>query len=194
MRKQSPRMVMLGDTSVGKTSLVNRLMSDCFDSQTQPTTAAAFYHFKAKSPDAQSMQIWDTAGMEQFKSLNSLYYRNAVGGILVFDVTNRKTFESLQGWYDDFLANCAPGPVVYVAANKCDDEEHIDVTKTELDAWCEHHNAKGFLTSAVSGQNVISMFVDMSKDIPASRQSTAASEVLQVSEAEENEPASKPCC
>ena len=192
MRRQSPRMVMLGDTSVGKTSLVNRLMSDCFDSTTQPTTAAAFYHFKATSPDAQSMQIWDTAGMEQFKSLNSLYYRNAVGAILVFDVTNRKTFESLPNWHHDFLTNSAPDPVVYVAANKCDDTEHIEITEAELKRWCESNKAKGFLTSAVSGQNVRSMFEEMSKEIPASRQSTAANEVLQISEAEE--PQGRKCC
>lgn len=187
---------MLGDTCVGKTSLVNRLISDAFDNSTQPTAAASFFHYKATSPDSQSMQIWDTAGMEQFKSLNSLYYRNAVGGVLVFDITSRKTFESLQGWYDDFLANCAPGPVVYVAANKYDDEEHHEVTELELQAWCRDHHAKGFVTSAVTGMNVKEMFYEMSKEIPASRQSTAANEVLQI-EGEETEPmpnANTGCC
>lgn len=187
---------MLGDTSVGKTSLVNRLISDAFDNSTQPTTAASFFHYKATSPDSQSMQIWDTAGMEQFKSLNSLYYRNAVGGVLVFDITSRKTFDSLQNWYDDFLANCAPGPIVYVAANKCDDKEHYEVTEAELHAWCNDHNARGFMTSAIDGTNVKSMFFEMSKEIPASRQSTAAHEVLQI-EGEESEPMTpqaKPGC
>ena len=187
------KVVLVGNTQVGKTCLVSRLMTGTFRANSPATVGAAFQdHVMTTDKGIVSMQIWDTAGQEKYRSLTPMYYRNAHAAVLVFDVTNRKTFESLPNWHHDFLTNSAPDPVVYVAANKCDDTEHIEITEAELKRWCESNKAKGFLTSAVSGQNVRSMFEEMSKEIPASRQSTAANEVLQISEAEE--PQGRKCC
>lgn len=192
MRRQPPRLVLLGDTSVGKTSLVNRLITEVFEPTTVATTAASYIMFKAADSEAQDMQIWDTAGAEQFKAIGSIYYRNAAGGILVCDVTSRKTFESLDGWYNEFKKACPENFVIYVAANKCDREDSMEVSEDEVTAWCDAHEAKGFMTSAVTGANVRQMFVSMSKDIPQLRQSTAVNEVLQV-EGDGHEPGPK-CC
>jgi GTPase SAR1 family protein len=101
------------------------------------------------------MLIWEPAGMEQYKSLNSLYYRNAVAGLLVFDVTERTNFESLSAWYDKFVQNSSTSRSVYIVANKIDLRETANiVSDSEIQNWCDGHQAVHFFVCARTGENV----------------------------------------
>jgi small GTP-binding protein len=143
-------------------------MGGDFSANVQPTTAASSAHFRCNANDP-GMLIWDTAGMEQYKSLNSLYYRNAVAGLLVFDVTERTSFESLSAWYDEFVQNSSTSRSFYIVANKIDLRETAGVVSdSEIQDWCDSHQATPFFVSARTGENVRRMFLTVCQRIPAS--------------------------
>jgi small GTP-binding protein len=113
------------------------------------------------------MQIWDTAGTERYKSLNSLYYRNAVAGLLVFDVAERQSFDGLSAWYDEFIQNSSTSRSVYLVANKIDLRETAGVVSdSEIREWCEGHQATSFFVSARTGENVRHMFLTVRERLP----------------------------
>ena len=101
------RVIMIGDTLVGKTSIVNKLIYDTFNEKELPTIGSMFalYSKPSNSPKYE-MQIWDTAGQEKFRSLTPIYFQNADAGVFVFDVSQRKTFQNIESWislFTDFL-------------------------------------------------------------------------------------------
>jgi GTPase SAR1 family protein len=133
--------------------------------------------------------------MEQFQSLNSLYYHNAMAAVLVFDVTSRRTFESLSDWYNEFIQNSS-SKTVFVAANKIDllDSTEAAVPKTDIRAWCADHHAAEFFVSARLGDNVRQMFTTIGEELPQVTAPTAI-EILQVGdESEQTEQRKKKCC
>jgi small GTP-binding protein len=170
-------------------------MSDEYVDDVQPTTAASCRVFKPRAAGSPGIQIWDTAGMEQFQSLNSLYYRNAMAAILVFDITSRRTFESLTNWYNEFIQNSS-SKTVFVAANKTDllESREAAVSKPEIRAWCADHHAVEFFVSARFGDNVRQMFITIGDKLPEVTAPTAI-EILQVGEdSDETEQPSTKCC
>jgi small GTP-binding protein len=155
MHGQTPRVLMIGDSSVGKTSLVFQMCRCQWTADTQPTVSTAFYTLKrGNDPDSSLIQIWDTAGAERYRALNSVYYHNAMGGVLVFDLTSRPSFESLESWLTEFTGLAQPGAAVVIVGNKIDlyvkgDPAHVRPEDGER--WAKHHNLKYFSTSAQDG-------------------------------------------
>jgi small GTP-binding protein len=160
------RVVAIGDSFVGKTSLVSRVMEDRFDPNQKQTIGADWQlYVQSVNNDRVELQIWDTAGQEKFRSLGPLYYRSAAGAILVFDVTNRSSFEHLNSWIDAFMETAGTQVSIVVAANKSDRESDREVTQKESQDWA---NAKGFVvyqTSAKTGQNVAALFRALAESV-----------------------------
>lgn len=163
MKSSVPRVVMLGGTAVGKTSLINRIVKQTFDAITPPTTGAGFYEYKG---GLREIQIWDTAGMERFRSLNSVYYHRAVGAILVFDLTNVDSFKQLESWRQEFVSKTASNAALILVGNKCDKESDIEVEDNEIDAYCQEHTLKYYKVSALNGTNVIEAVNDLIMMLP----------------------------
>lgn len=153
----STRVVLLGSTSVGKTTLINRMIQDKFDEQVQPTTGATYCSYNQRDRE---IQIWDTAGMERFRSVNKVYYRDAVGAILVFDLTSYESFTNLDSWLSEFMENTnTQNPIILLVGNKLDLTDEIEVTPAQVTQFCEDHNMmKYFQVSAKTGQGVVKMF------------------------------------
>ncbi|OHT00135.1 Ras-related protein Rab5 [Tritrichomonas foetus] len=190
IKAKIPRIVVLGDTSVGKTSILNRLMQGAFDENAAATTSAAFFFYQPPAEDdVQDLQIWDTAGMEQYRSLNSLYYRNASAALLVFDVTSPSSFASLDKWHTDFVSNGPLQDLVVLAGNKSDLDFAVD--KDLVNLWCEKHHTKCFYTSAKSGENINDLFVYLSKIVPSLSESQEPECVILE---KPSEPSKKFCC
>lgn len=167
MKTRNPRCVMVGSTSVGKTTLVHYAVNGVKTDYTRPTTAALFSHFETREFPIRQMDIWDTAGMEQYQSLNAEYFKGANGAILVFDVTNFHTFEKLDQLYKDLLAYSRNVPIVAVAANKSDlKKDNEEVTQEEIEAWCKGHGCPYYYTSAITGENVMELFDYMARTLP----------------------------
>ena len=155
MQTPTTRVVMIGDSSVGKTSLVHRLCHDQFLNDTRPTVSTAFFVLKGDDDQGNSpLQIWDTAGAERYRALNSVYYHNAMGGILVFDLTSRPSFESLNSWVEEFTSLAQPGATVVLVGNKSDLSQKFQVKPDEGEKWAKAHGIKFFQTSASEGTNI----------------------------------------
>lgn len=175
MKPSVPRIVMLGTTSVGKTSLINRIVYSKFDANAPPTTGAGFFQYKSPPPEEREIQIWDTAGMERFRSLNNVYYQRAVGAILVFDLTNLDSFKELDSWRDEFISKTSPNAIIILVGNKSDLEDQIEVDKNDIDQYCSQHGLKYYETSACTGHNVTNVITELISMLPPSEDNVVSS-------------------
>ncbi|XP_013768415.1 ras-related protein Rab-7a-like [Pundamilia nyererei] len=157
------KVVLLGDSFVGKTSLMNQYAIKKFSNQYKATIGADFMTKEVMVGDqVVVLQIWDTAGQERYQSLNAAFYRGADCCVLVFDLTAQKTFKSLDNWKEEFLFQASPRnpenfPFV-VLGNKID-LENREVTTKRAQAWCQSkNNIPYFETSAKDATNLEQAF------------------------------------
>lgn len=143
-RKALLKVIILGDSGVGKTSLMNRYHSRKFTGQYKATIGADFLSKEVTVAGGKTatLQIWDTAGQERFQSLGCAFYRGADVCLLVYDVTDPKTFENLETWRAEFLrqvgldeSEASSFPFV-VLGNKVDREPERRVSKETGEQWC----------------------------------------------------------
>ena len=159
------RVVLIGDSQVGKTSLIHRFVRSSFEKQQKGTIGAVFHTYEQQLNGRQViMQIWDTAGQEKYRSLGPIYYRNAAAGIAVFDVTSKESLPNLELWINEFRKH-TENPLVYVVGNKIDLTDSFEVTQEEIEKFAQDHNAKCFLTSAKTGEKVKEMFQSVFDDL-----------------------------
>mmetsp|Transcript_42046 Transcript_42046/g.106065 ORF Transcript_42046/g.106065 Transcript_42046/m.106065 type:complete len:275 (-) Transcript_42046:9-833(-) len=164
------KVIILGDSGVGKTSLMNQFVSKKFTPQYKASIGADFLTKEMTVDDRLvTMQIWDTAGQERFQSLGVAFYRGADCCVLVFDVNVAKTFENLDCWREEFLIQAGPKdpenfPFV-VLGNKIDREGKRVVSQTRALAYCQ---GKGgvpyFETSAKEAINVEQAFQTIARN------------------------------
>eukprot|EP01031_Cornospumella_fuschlensis_P043043 gene43043-52603_t len=103
------KIIILGDSGVGKTSLMNQYVNKKFTTQYKATIGADFLTKEIMIDDKLvTLQIWDTAGQERFQSLGVAFYRGADACVLVYDITNEKSFEAVGAWREEFLAQASP--------------------------------------------------------------------------------------
>ena len=160
------RVVLIGDSAVGKTSIINRLVNNTFNSKETTTIGATFLLFSQRTEtDAEiELQIWDTAGQEKFRSLGPIYYRDSSACVAVFDLTSRKSFEDLNYWISTFKSIAGNDTVVAVAGNKCD-MDGAAVSIEEASEYCRKNGYIFFPTSAKSGENVNELFKKLSGEL-----------------------------
>jgi small GTP-binding protein len=145
-------------------------MDDKFDDAEQPTIGATWQLWaRDQKGEKIELQIWDTAGQETFKSLGPLYYRGAVAAVVVYDVTNRVTFTSVEQWINDFVSIAGTETVIYVIGNKIDKSDLRTVPDAEGKDWAEQRGYGFFETSAQTGSNVGPMFDALTADIVKKR-------------------------
>ena len=99
------KFILIGDSTVGKTCILTRFVDGWFKAESDPTIGVEFGSkvLKSKSGLTVRLQVWDTAGQESFRSITRSYYRGAIGALLVYDITNVSTFESLPTWLKESL-------------------------------------------------------------------------------------------
>jgi len=158
------KIAMLGESGVGKTCILDRYVSDSFNEFTDLTKGASFKAKSLKSPDEKieiKQMLWDTAGQEIYRSLAPFYYKDADAVIVVYDITNEKSFDALAYWIGEVKQNGSPDCVLTIAGNKCDcvDAEKVDANKAR--EFAKGEKAGFFLTSAKDNLNVREMFVDI---------------------------------
>ena len=164
MNKELFKIMMLGDAGVGKTAMLERFVKNIFSSEYKVTIGADFLHKEVVVQGVRAnLQIWDTAGQERFRALGRQYYKGADGCVLVFDITSRTTFESLEKWMDAFLVQANPADIeefpFVVVGNKVDLEDERKVSKTDADNWGDKMNGiKYFECSAKENVNIVDAF------------------------------------
>nr|XP_028594465.1 ras-related protein Rab-39B-like [Podarcis muralis] len=151
------RIIMLGDSTVGKSCLLKRYAEGVFLESMNQTVGVDFYvHFLEIEPDLRiKLQFWDTAGQERFRSVTRSYYRNSAGGVLVFDLANRASFESIRKWHQEVMDTVKPHHIVFVlVGHKSDLEAERKVGQKEAEKLATLLEAKYIETSAKSNRNV----------------------------------------
>jgi len=163
------KVIILGNSGVGKTSLMNQYVNKKFSNQYKATIGADFLTKEVMVDDRLvTMQIWDTAGQERFQSLGVAFYRGADCCVLTYDVTDPESFKSLDSWRDEFLIQAAPRdpenfPFV-VLGNKVD-LDNRSVSARRAKQWCDGKNdIPYFETSAKEAINVEQAFQTIAKN------------------------------
>ncbi|KAJ6237154.1 ras-related protein rab-5c [Anaeramoeba flamelloides] len=166
------KMVLLGDSSVGKSSLVFKFVKDQFFENQEPTIGASFLTKTIRfSTYEVKLQIWDTAGQERYESLAPMYYRGASGAFIVYDISRPPTFQKAKFWIKELLANGQSGITIFLVANKSDLEHKVDSIMASK--FCEENGLFYIETSAKTGNNVVPVFEEMAKEfgyIPRSKE------------------------
>uniref|UniRef100_V9LBN5 Ras-related protein Rab-13 n=1 Tax=Callorhinchus milii TaxID=7868 RepID=V9LBN5_CALMI len=160
------KLLLIGDSGVGKTCLIIRFAEDNFNSTYISTIGI---DFKIKTVDVEGkkikLQVWDTAGQERFKTITTAYYRGAMGIILVYDITDEKSFENIQNWMKSIKENASATVERMLLGNKCDMENKRKVTKERAEKLAKDHGIRFFETSAKSSLNVAEAFQSLASDI-----------------------------
>ena len=147
------KIVLLGDTSVGKTSIVTRWSTGAYKPDQKPTVGSAYTEISREDAGrTHRIQIWDTAGAEKFRSMAPIYAQGASGALIVFDVTSPETLQNVPQWVQS-LGPVGGVPIVLVG-NKCDLEAERRTTPEEGVACAERIDAAYFEVSALTGLGV----------------------------------------
>ena len=155
------KLLFLGDTSVGKTSLLLRYTEDKFDSSLPTLGVDVKYKYLTYENKKIRLDIWNTAGQERFRGITKNYYRGVNGIIFVFDMTNKDSFNKLKVWMSDAKQNMRPGTEMVIAANKNDLEKKREVSKEAIKEFGDKNNIEIFSTSAKTGEGVGEMLTDL---------------------------------
>ena len=156
------KVVLLGDSGVGKTCIISRYISGAFD-QNSPTTNGASYASKIVeiANKSVSLDIWDTAGQEKYKSLTKFFYKDAKVAILVYDITQKESFTNMkQYWYEQLKEFGSKDIIIGVAGNKCDMYEKEDVSENEGKEFAEQIGAFFEMTSAKNNTGINDLFMN----------------------------------
>ncbi|EAY12613.1 small GTP-binding protein, putative [Trichomonas vaginalis G3] len=155
----SIKIVLLGDSGVGKTSIVAQYVSGSTPDSIKPTVGSAFFTKEiTMSGRPLELLIWDTAGQEVYRGLAPMYYRSAKIAIIVFDITSAKSFESVSYWIKELTENVDGNLTIVVCGNKTDLEEARAVTPEIVQRKIEQVNAFYVETSATNGQGIDRLF------------------------------------
>ncbi|KAF1990767.1 hypothetical protein K402DRAFT_347786 [Aulographum hederae CBS 113979] len=161
------KLVFLGEQSVGKTSLITRFMYDTFDNTYQATIGIDFLSKTMYLDDRTvRLQLWDTAGQERFRSLIPSYIRDSSVAVVVYDVTNRKTFEQTRRWVDDVRGERGTDVIIVLVGNKTDLNDKREVTPQQGEEEARKNNLMFIETSAKVGHNVKSLFKRIAQALP----------------------------
>ncbi|KAG5245277.1 hypothetical protein OIU76_002572 [Salix suchowensis] len=168
-RRALLKVIVLGDSGVGKTSLMNQYVYKKFTQHYKATIGADFVTKELQIDDKLvTLQIWDTAGQERFQSLGSAFYRGADCCVLVYDVNVQKSFETLNNWHEEFVKQADPvDPDAFpfiLFGNKIDGGSSRMVSEKKAREWCASRgDIPHFETSAKEGYNVNEAFLCVAK-------------------------------
>ncbi|KAJ8347808.1 hypothetical protein SKAU_G00263970 [Synaphobranchus kaupii] len=162
------RLIVIGDSTVGKSCLLRRFTEGKFTDISDPTVGVDFFARLVEIEPGKriKLQLWDTAGQERFRSITRSYYRNSVGGLLVFDLTNRRSFEHLKDWLEEAKMHVQPFQIVFLlVGHKCDLVQLRQVSREEAEKVALAFGMKYIETSAKGTVNVEESFTLLTRDI-----------------------------
>ncbi|KAG5286527.1 hypothetical protein AALO_G00015810 [Alosa alosa] len=163
------KVCLLGDTGVGKSSIVCRFVQDHFDHNISPTIGASFLTKTVPcGNELHKFLIWDTAGQERFHSLAPMYYRGSAAAVIVYDITKLDSFQTLKKWVKELKEHGPENIVVAIAGNKNDLGDIREVPMKEAKDFAESIAAIFIETSARNAVNVEELFQKISECLAAS--------------------------
>ncbi|KAL7716345.1 Rab11 [Entamoeba marina] len=156
------KLVIIGESGVGKSNLLLRFTRDEFEPEKKFTIGVEFATRTIEyENNVIRAQIWDTAGQEKYRAITDAYYRGAEGAMVVYDVSKRESFESIERWLDELKAGCDPDVAIMIVGNKADLKQEREVTESEGTEFAQQQQSYFIETSALDGSNVEKAFQDL---------------------------------
>ena len=160
------KIVLIGDSSVGKTNMLSRYISNEYDPNSQSTIGV---ELSTKTftfdKDEVKVQIWDTAGQEKYRSITSSYYKGAQGCLLVYDITRKDTFDNIDKWFSELKSSTNNEINAILIGNKCDLSDKREITIEEAQKKAKLFNVAFMETSALDGTNIEKAFYELVNNV-----------------------------
>ena len=203
-QEKTVSILTLGETQVGKTSLILRFIDRVFYYDTKTTIGV---DFKVKRINLLNknvlVKIWDSAGQERFKTVTRQYYKNAEGVMLIYDVTSQKSFSMIEEWFKSIIENKRKGAEVILIGNKKDMVNRV-ISAEQGESLAKKFEIKYYETSALSGENVDQVFEELAENILKIKLNTEEEESISLSynserdgkkkNSEKDRDKKQPCC
>ena len=193
--KEQMKVVMVGDTQVGKYCIIERVANNKFKPNTSPTIGAAFQtRVISTLRGSVTIQIWDTAGQEKYRALAPMYFRSADIAVLCFDVTNIDSFMSLDAWINELNQKAPEHTKLVIAGNKIDMREERVIEKERAREYSENNGAVGYIeVSAKTGDGIEELF-DFVANVYLDYKETMENAVAPVKNELTNDSEKSKCC
>ncbi len=160
------KYIIIGDSGVGKSNILLRYTRDKFNEEFQSTIGVEFGVKNLQIEDKiYRVQIWDTAGQENFRSITRAYYKNSVCACVVYDITSKNSFENIKSWIEDCRKQCPKTILLVLIGNKVDLENEREVSYEEGDDFAKKYEMFFFETSAKTGINIDEVFIKTTNEI-----------------------------
>ena len=160
------KIVIIGDINVGKTSILSRFRYGTFEQAYMPTLGIDFFTKNLFYEDKTiRLILWDTAGQERFRSLIPSYLKNAHCIIIVYDITNKESFNSLNHWLNDAKENTIEGTIFVICGNKVDLKEKRVISNEQINAYIKKNNLIYVECSAKNGEGIKDLFNIIAKNL-----------------------------
>ena len=164
--EQLYKIIIVGDSGVGKSNILGRYVNNIFKQDTKSTVGVEFASKKIKANGVNiKLQIWDTAGQERYRSITSAYYRGSKGCFIVYDISSAQTFESVEKWYEEVLKSGEKDISIILIGNKCDLENERKVTVEMGENKARNLNCPFFETSALNNIHIEDVFQSIAENI-----------------------------
>ena len=202
------KIVLIGDSGVGKTNILSRYINNEFSLATQSTVGVEFgSKIIKKNGKVIKLQIWDTAGQERYKSITSAYYKGSKGAFVVYDITRKTTYDNIDKWIGELKTNGSEDVLIMLVGNKSDLEEKREVITEEVEKKAQEQKLAFCETSALNGKNVEYAFENLINEILKKVEKEKINEAKQLAESkaitletadknknEKNSKKKKKCC
>ena len=160
------KVVVVGDSGVGKTNLIKRFISNTFSANTKATVGVEFLYKSYKiNEQAFKVEIWDTAGQERYKSITAAYYKGAKGALVVYDTTQKSSFENVDKWMTEIKERGSPDIKIMLVGNKIDLVDEREVKREEGLSKAKNYEIPMMEASALDSTNVKEAFFDLLREM-----------------------------
>ena len=163
---ESFKVVLIGESGVGKTSIITQFIDQTFQEDQQSTTGGTFSTKSVICDNGKTLkfEIWDTAGQERYRSLTKMFYKDANAAVLVYDITRKDSFEEIQNYWSNQIKECSPPSIILaVVGNKSDLIEHEAVDEEEARNFAESLGAIFVYTTAKQIEPINDLFIQIAK-------------------------------
>ncbi len=180
--EESIKVVLLGESGVGKTSIISQFTKGLFNQDIMSTNGATFSTKKKEFKEQNkilSFEIWDTAGQEKYRSLAKMFFKDAAVTLLVYDITNKDSFIEIKDYWMDLVKENGPEQVImYIVGNKYDLSEKEGVNEEEVRKYAQSQNISLWFTSAKDSTGIDELFEEIGKKY-LSPEFTNSEEIIQ---------------
>jgi small GTP-binding protein len=169
---ESFKVVLVGESGVGKTSIITQFIDQTFQEDQQSTTGGTFSTKSVKCGNNKTLkfEIWDTAGQERYRSLTKMFYKDANAAVLVYDITRKDSFEQLKSYWAEQIKECPENIIVVIAANKNDLIQKEEVDEEEARKFASDLGAIFVGTTATQVESINELFKEIAKKYTGSEQ------------------------